>query len=1046
MIGSAQLRSASSSSSPAGPKHIQTRMGSSHKNNGQTKLNGAHDTLASQIGRRSDTSGASTHSQKVDSPKKVLDAKFIARKTVGKPKPSQPISNMAAATAAEIVVAASPEPTAGNEENHRDDELNGPPRKKARTSPTGTETSVHSSSGVGAGDKRQSPMIAPKPAVNHEGSRDDSRRKIDENKNFNLRAQAENPSSPANGSVGQGNAHARPKHLQQPVAATNTNTRQSVQPIRNVFRIQATGNAECSGASSRPAQPIQPAPVPTLGNPSPPSVLASNNKSQNLPPATNTARGDSDQAASANRATQSPSIVAPQPQARNPSHILNRETSCGQGPQKVGAQSQSPLFGSHLHRQDSHSHSQPPRPPKNSPLSSEINHISGFGLHPNRNDRRTGLGRSQSPNPDTLRRQQDIKPRTQPNGSSAQASNAQTSNNAQSNGVSHTHTATTVSESTTANSHKFDLKLPGHNFLHFGGPSRAIHHNPTPQHVQSAQTAAQKALSFSDVFPSNGDGRKKSSSSSPQPPPAAVAPTSNGLCAPVAPMIEGQKGQKTRIEPLVISIDSSSDEDSLRRQTGSTGPTPAQPPSAHQARFENPTRQASQEKQRIPNGSAAASQGPPKVATNGATVLAVAGDKLPDKEFPLRDIWKPVTTLEDRVKAARTAIANAANSSMNHQNAAPGPEAATNGTGSRTTGSGRSSMGSQKPAAGPEMDVDGFGGKVLGSEQSKKQESQTAAVPDLDENASGGKISDSDQSLMDRRRAAAAPKPNTAPIDGNGLEPDRSVGDPVRGSKAAATPAPTPSPAPVQAKAQPIIDPAAANASGDKISDSDHPLLTPDRRWKNVTSQRWQQLTPVQRRKTLVDMHDADEFDSVIYSKANESSQPKSVFYDIPPYALRAAPSSRPMPIVSAHFNPWTHWTHARTPEWHAQKQAEIKARGNRKDPRNFGQAAKRLAQGKAARGHLPSYRKQELPDRVKTNPSWMAALSELGKLTEAYHADQRAKTQQRKKRAKGKDKARLFDDDGDIEMDNPGSGGDGAVQQRPTEFVLHRGDWTEVE
>ncbi|KAK8037246.1 hypothetical protein PG991_000592 [Apiospora marii] len=342
------------------------------------------------------------------------------------------------------------------------------------------------------------------------------------------------------------------------------------------------------------------------------------------------------------------------------------------------------------------------------------------------------------------------------------------------------------------------------------------------------------------------------------------------------------------------------------------------------------------------------------------------------------------------------------------------------------------------------MVMNGFGENVLSSGRSQKDQIKTAAVPNLDENVSGGKTSDSDRPLMDRRRAAAAPKPTTAPIEDNGLDSDRPVAAPVQGPKAAATPAPTPSPAPVQATGQTTSDPAAVNASDDNMSDSDRPPVTLDR--KNISSERWQQLTPVQRRDMLIDMHDADEFDSVIYSKANESSQPKSMFYDIPPHALRATPSSRPMPKVSAHINPWTHWTHARTPEWHAQKQAEINARGNRKDPQTFGQAARRLAQGKTRQGHLPSYRKQELPDRVKTNPSWMAALAELGKLTEAYHADQRAKAQQRKKRAKGKGKARTLDDDGDVEMISPGSGGDGAVQQRPTEFVLHRGDWTEVE
>lgn len=1054
-------------------------MGGSHKTIGQPKLNGAHDTLASQTGRRSDTSGASAHSQKLDSPRKMLDAKFAARKTAGKPKPSQPTSNMAAATAAEIVVAASPEPAAGNEENQQHDELNGPPRKKARTSPTGTETSVRSSSDAGAGDKHQSPMTAPKPALNHEGSRVDSRRRVNGDKNFNLRAQTENPSPPANGSVGRENAHTRPKDFSQPVAVTNANVRPKGPGIKQIFDLQASGEAECSGATLRPNQRLQPAPVPTLGNPSPPSVLASNNNSQNPPPASNRVRGNSDQAASSSRAgaTESPSIIAPQPQARNPNHLLNRDvsTSFGQGTQKVaGAQSQSPLYGSHLRRQDIHS--QPPRPPRNSPLPSEITEFTGFGLHPSRNERSAGLGRSQSPNPGTLRRQQDSKAPTQLGGSSAQANDAQARNNTQSNGVSHTHTAARVPESTpssnsqtTAYSRSFDLKNPGHNFLYFGSSSRAFHHSSAPQHGQSAQTAAQKALNYSHTFTSNGNGLKKSTSPSRQVPPAAVVPVSTSLRAPVAPMFEGQNGHKTPIEPLVVSLDSSSDEDSVERRTGSACPPLAQPHSAHQAQSEKQTRQASQEKLRIPNGSAVASKEPPKAATNGATASVGSGDRLSNKEYPSSDLWEPVTPLEAKVIEARDAMRNAGRLSTNGQNPAPGqavgdairnagrpwtnrqnpgpaPRAASNGTDSRSKGLGRSSMDRQKPAAGPEMAMNGFRGNVLGSDRSLKNQSETAAVPDLDENVSGGKTSGSDRPLMDRRRPAAAPKRTTAPIEDNGLDSNRLVADPVQDSKAAATPAPTPSPAPVQTKAQTINDPAATNASSDNISNSDRPLLTLDWGWKNITSERWQQLTPVERRKMLVDMHDADEFDSVIYSKANESSQPKSVFYDIPPYALRATPSSRPMPKVSAHVNPWTHWTHARTPEWHAQKQAEINARGNRKHPQNFGQAAKRLARGKTKQGHLPSYRKQELPDRVKTNPSWMAALSELGKLKEAYYADQRAKAQQRKKRAKGKGKARLFDVDGDVEMISPGSGGDGTVQQRPTEFVLHRGDWTEVK
>ncbi|KAK8024388.1 hypothetical protein PG993_012454 [Apiospora rasikravindrae] len=821
--------------------------------------------------------------------------------------------------------------------------------------------------------------------------------------------------------------------------------------IREVFNIQARGDAECLSASPRPVQRILPAPVPTLGRPSPSSDLVSNGKSPNPPTAINVNQGIPDQID--RRATQSPSVVAPQPQARRQNHVLDRETSFGQGPQKTGAQSQSPLFGSFgslFNRQDSHS--QPPRPPKNSPraspLPSEINNFSGFGLHPNRNDRNTGLGRSQSPNPELLRRQQEAKPRTQPVGGSAQANNVQGSNT-QSNGVSHTaakfpEPAPSSSTQPTANSRSFNLKLPGDEFLHFGGPSRVHHYSATPPQVQpAAQTAAQRALTYSAAFSSNGDVIKKSSSSSPQLPPAAVAPPSNGLRAPVAPMIEGQNGHKTHIEPLeVISIDSSSDDDSSKRRTGFPRPNPPQASSAQQVQK---VRQTQQDKQPVTNGLAVVNQVPTKVATNGTTASVVSGDKTSDSDRPLMDRRKPITSLEAAVKLSRETTSESWRPFGNHPNPSPVPGVVTNGSASKTSDSGRPLMDRRKPITGPKTVANGFGGSASGPERPQVVRRETGSVPGLDGNVSGNKSSDSDRPIMERWRVGVAQKAVSTRTDAKRLDSDRLVGGPARDPNVVPDPAPARAPSPDPALV--ISEPAAANKSGDKTSDSDRPLLAPDRRWTNVTRQRCEQLSPAQRREMLVDTHDGDKFDSVIYSKANESSRPNSVIFGIPPHALQATASSRPMPQVPAHFNPWTHWTHARTPEWHAQKQVEIRDRGYRKDPRNFGQVAKRLAQGKATRSRLPSYQKQELPDRVKTNPAWMSALAELDKLKEAYHADQRTKAQQRKKRTKGKGKARLLDDDGDVEMDSPGSGSDkDPAQQRPTEFVLFRGDWTSTK
>ncbi|KAK7946886.1 uncharacterized protein PG986_011207 [Apiospora aurea] len=830
--------------------------------------------------------------------------------------------------------------------------------------------------------------------------------------------------------------------------------RQRAPGIREVFDIQARGDAECLSASSRPVQRILPAPVPTLARPSPPYDLASNGKSPNPPTVASTTRGISDQTAS--RAIQSPSNVAPPPQTRKQSHVLDRESSFGQGLQKPGAQSQSPLLGNFgsLHgfsRQDSHS--QPPREsPRASPLPSDKTNFSGFGLHPNRNERSTGLGRSQSPNPEILRRQQEAKPRTQPIGGSAQANNVQSSN-AQSNGV--LHTAAKIPEptpssrtQTMADSRSFNLKLPGDGFLHFGGSSRASYHSAAPPQVHAAaQTAAQRALNYSAALSSNGEVTKKSSSSSPQLPLAAVAPPSNGLRAPVAPMVEGQNGHKTHIEPLeIISIDSSSDDESSKRRTGVDRPNPPRASSAQQAQK---VREAQQEKQAIPNNLAAATQVSTKVATNGTTAPVVSGDKTSDSDRPLMDRRKPTTSLEAAVKLARETTSGSSRSLGNHQNPAPAPRVVTNGSGSKPSDWEQPLMDHRKLVTGPKTVANGFGGEASSSETPQLARRETAAAPGLDRNVPGSKSSDSDRPILDRWRVGVVQKAVSTRTDDKHLDSDRPVPGPARDSNVVPTPAPAPTPDPDPALA--ISEPAAANRSGDKTSDSDRPLLGPDRRWTNVTRQRWEQLPPAQRRKMLVDTHDADMFDSAIYSKANESSRPNSVIFGIPSHALQATTSSRPIPQISAHINPWTHWTHARTPEWHAQKQAEIKARGYRKDPKNYGQVAKRLAQGKATRGQLPSNKKQELPDRVKTNPAWMSALAELDKMREAYHADQRTKAQQRKKRAKGKGKARLFDDDGDVEMDGPesggGSGGEGpAQQQRSTEFVLYRGDWTSTE
>lgn len=1070
---------------------MQTRLGNSHKNSDHLKSHAVEDTLLSPSERRPDTFTVSPQSQNHGSPKRVLDAKFIARKTVSKPKPTQPSSNLAAATEAEIVVASSPEPAVENEEKNQDEEPTGPPRKKTRTSPTRTEPSLRPTLGSARNEKGHFPTTLPPKPSPLESSRADDRRRIGENKNFNLRAQTENPSPPANGSVGRGNVY--------------DNTRAKDFPIRDVFKTQTRGDAESVNAPKQ-VQRILAAPVPTLGRPSPPSVLASS-KTPNPPPlpGAGTARVDANQTAS--RAAHNPSIVAPQPQARNQNHALNREISFGQGQQKTAVQSQNSLFDNLFHRQDSHS--QAPKSSKNSPrpspLPSDTGNFSAFGLHPNLNGRKTSLGRSESPNSGLLRPLQDSKSRSQQPARSAQINNAQGSN-AQSSGVSH---ATKVPEPTpssntqnTAANFGFDLKMPGRGFLIFGDASRGNQPSASQQPFQSAQTAAQRALNYSTTFATNGDVSNRASPPSPPLPPAAMAPASTGPRAPVATMNEGQTGDRS----CPINLDTSSDEEELfGRPMGYVRPTPPQPCATEEIQKIQQTRQTQRpqhkqkEKQKITNPTVANSVST-KPTVNGAPAAAVSVPKPSGPDRPSVDHQKPATAPEAAASVPGDETSFPSKLLLGQQRPAPAPEVTTNGIGKKPSVMARPSIDHRQsdlnptPAPDPETVANGCNGRVLDTDSPLMPFRKAGAVPNLAENVSGGKSSDSDRPLMDRWRAKAAANATAKPSDDKGSGANRTLLGPIgssevaaaraqpqarvlngsdaaktygdqrseayrsftntafRGQTGAATQAQTMAQILGKVKSTAAIALEAEFASfGDEALESDRPLLILDQRWKNITPREWQQLTPVERSTALVDRHDANEFDSAIYSKANESSNPNSGFYGVPSYALRVTAPPRPEPKFLAHINPWTHWTHARTPEWHAEKQEEIKARGNRKDPRNFGQAAKRVAEGKATRGHLPSYRKPELPDRVKTNPSWMAALAELNKLKEAYHAEQRTKTQQRKRRRKGKDTAtqhRNVDGDGDVDMDDSsGSVGNEPVRtsQRPTEFALHRGNWTVI-
>ena len=107
---------------------------------------------------------------------------------------------------------------------------------------------------------------------------------------------------------------------------------------------------------------------------------------------------------------------------------------------------------------------------------------------------------------------------------------------------------------------------------------------------------------------------------------------------------------------------------------------------------------------------------------------------------------------------------------------------------------------------------------------------------------------------------------------------------------------------------------------------------------------------------------------------------------------------------IYAYIDPRVHWTRSRSKEWHADKQAEIKARGGRKA--NVGMAAQRIAKQKrqphateqasasglpasvpppAAR-RTPSVWAGELPSDVLRDKAWTALMNTFGEDEEKRH------------------------------------------------------------
>ncbi|KAI0102830.1 hypothetical protein GGR51DRAFT_281070 [Nemania sp. FL0031] len=217
-----------------------------------------------------------------------------------------------------------------------------------------------------------------------------------------------------------------------------------------------------------------------------------------------------------------------------------------------------------------------------------------------------------------------------------------------------------------------------------------------------------------------------------------------------------------------------------------------------------------------------------------------------------------------------------------------------------------------------------------------------------------------------------------------------------------------------QAPVPPINEPSEPQPIA-KISQGPLSALLGGRVWKN--------MTPEERRLFWVSQHDPEKFDAHIYSENNRPFRPGDPLFGVAEDTLLPRPK-RP----AEHFDyidPRTHYSHHRPEAWYAKKQKEVSARGNRKT--NFGQVAKRVAQRKqAAPKPDPKHKQDSLPQRVRDNPKWLAALEVLEKL-EAQARDKGASaststsksTPQQERAAKSKAKAAIdAEPNSDVDME----------------------------
>ncbi|KAI3326798.1 hypothetical protein HD806DRAFT_520523 [Xylariaceae sp. AK1471] len=176
----------------------------------------------------------------------------------------------------------------------------------------------------------------------------------------------------------------------------------------------------------------------------------------------------------------------------------------------------------------------------------------------------------------------------------------------------------------------------------------------------------------------------------------------------------------------------------------------------------------------------------------------------------------------------------------------------------------------------------------------------------------------------------------------------------------------------------------------------------------------WKKMTPEERRLFWVSQHDPVKFDAQIYSENNRPFRPGGALFGVAEYMLPPRPT-RPATSFD-YIDPRTHYSQQYSEDWYQQKQAEISTRGNWKANRETLKENRRDAPTPKP-SPKQKQKLQDLPQHVRDNPKWLAALGVLENL-EAQARDRRANKVLRRT-AKEKAKATMnaeLDTDADVE------------------------------